>query len=60
MYALKKIGKAPLRIEIINSLNIEFLIPECGYFILAIWREESIIESVKVSFQSLQGIKTEV
>ncbi len=60
MYAVKKTGKAPPLIEIINSLNIEFLIAGCGYFILAIWREESIIESVKVSFQSLQGIKTEV
>ncbi len=60
MYDLKKRGKVPPLIEIINSLNIEFLIAGWGYFILAIWREEPIIESVKVSFQSLQGIKTEV
>ncbi|MEG5116515.1 hypothetical protein QUB60_28035 [Microcoleus sp. A2-C5] len=60
MYAVKKIANAQAQIEIINSLNIEFLIASCGYFRLAIWREESIIERVKVSFQSLQGIKTEV
>jgi hypothetical protein len=52
MYAVKKRGNFLALIEIINSLNIEFLIAGSGYFILAIWREESIIDSVKVTFQS--------
>jgi hypothetical protein len=39
MYAVKKIGNSPALSEIINSLNIEFLIAGCGYFILAIGRE---------------------